>query len=204
MAPRWQIERDEDKDLMVESSHVQSREIGLALSKKIVGVALIVAVATLGAAVCWTIGSAALGKQHAQYAANVLRPMATLLNQDQQVVSELQEAPFIENGSDILESYLTKIRRDGVAKHANMKQLLDQLAENNVAIVTLIKVYAPLAKTANFTSEADKFRNYASAWNDRWNSVMEIFMAGGNYPVTGIPFPAGFPATIEAEIAAAH
>ena len=84
-----------------------------------------------------------------------------------------------------------------------MKQRLDQLAENNTAIVTLIKVYAPHAKTTAFTTEADKFRNYASAWHDRWNSVMELFMAGGNYAASGVPYPAGFPAAVDAEIAAA-
>jgi hypothetical protein len=84
-----------------------------------------------------------------------------------------------------------------------MKQKLDTLAENDTAIVTLIKAYAPHAKTAAFTSEADKFRNYASAWRDRWNSVMELFMAGGNYAVASVPFPAGFPAAVDAEIAAA-
>ena len=45
----------------------------------------------------------------------------------------------------------------------------------------MIKAYASHAKTSAFASESDKFRNYASAWRDRWNSVMEIFMAGGNY-----------------------
>ena len=83
-----------------------------------------------------------------------------------------------------------------------MKQRLDQLAENNTAIVTLIKAYSPHAKTPAFTAEADKFRNYASAWRDRWNSVMELFMAGGNYAASGVPFPKDFPAAVEAEIAA--
>jgi hypothetical protein len=40
-----------------------------------------------------------------------------------------------------------------------MKQKLDALAENNTAIVTLIKAYAPQAKTPAFTTEADKFRS---------------------------------------------
>jgi hypothetical protein len=40
-----------------------------------------------------------------------------------------------------------------------MKQRLDQLAENNTAIVTLIKAYGRHAKTTAFTAEADKFRN---------------------------------------------
>jgi hypothetical protein len=61
----------------------------------------------------------------------------------------------------------------------------------------------PQASTPGFVSEADKFRNYASAWRDRWNSVMELFMAGGNYAASGVPFPPGFPAAIEAETKAA-
>jgi hypothetical protein len=32
---------------------------------------------------------------------------------------------------------------------------------------------------------------------------MELFMAGGNYAVAGVPFPVGFPAAVDAEIAAA-
>jgi len=116
----------------------------------------------------------------------------------------LQADPSTEKDARILASYLAEIRRDGVAKHADMKQRLDQLAENNTAIVTLIKVYSPHAKTPVFTAEADKFRNYASAWRDRWNSVMELFMAGGNYAASEVPFPSGFPDAVQAEIAAAR
>jgi hypothetical protein len=50
---------------------------------------------------------------------------------------------------------------------------------------------------------ADKFRNYASAWRDRWNSVMELFMAGGNYAASEVTAPAGFSEAVKAEIAAA-
>jgi hypothetical protein len=145
----------------------------------------------------------ALGTLRAKFVARELQPIATLLQEDQAILKELQAEPFTEQDSGVLESYLAKIRRDGVPKHADMKQRLDQLAENNTAIVTLIKVYAPHAKTTAFTTEADKFRNYASAWHDRWNSVMELFMAGGNYAASGVPYPAGFPAAVDAEIAAA-
>ena len=127
-----------------------------------------------------------------------------MLKEDQALIQELQSEPFTEKDSGVLESYLAKTRRDGVAKHADMKQRLDQLAENNTAIVTLIKAYAPHAKTPALTTEADKFRNYASAWRDRWNSVMELFMAGGNYAVSEVPLPKGFPDAVQAEIAAAR
>jgi hypothetical protein len=141
---------------------------------------------------------------HTQIISGELQPIATLLKENQALMQELRSEPFKENDFGILESYLAKIRRDGVPKHSDMKQKLDTLAEDNTAIVTLIKAYAPNAKTAAFTTEADKFRNYASAWRDRWNSVMELFMAGGNYAASAVPFPAGFPAAVDAEIAAAE
>ncbi len=135
---------------------------------------------------------------------STLSPVSVLLKENQAITNELQAEPYAEKDTGILGSYLLKIRRDGVAKHADMKQRLDQLAENNVAIVTLIKAYSSYAKTPGFTIEADKFRNYASAWRDRWNSVMELFMAGGNYAASEVPFPKGFLDTVQAEIAAAR
>ena len=151
----------------------------------------------------WYQANDALDKTRSQLVAGELRPISTMLKENQTLIQELQSAPFTENDSGILESYLAKIRRDGVAKHADMKRRLDTLAENNTAIVTLIKAYEPHVKTAAFMTEADKYRNYSSAWRDRWNSVMEIFMAGGNYATSDVAFPRGFPDAVQAEIAAA-
>jgi len=155
------------------------------------------------AATAWYHASSALHDSRTQIVGSTLEPIAALLIENQALITQLQE-PFTEKDPGILESYLAKIRRDGVAKHADMKQRLDQLAENNTAIVTLIKAYSPHAKTPTFAGEADKFRNYASAWRDRWNSVMELFMAGGSYAAAGVPFPNGFPDAVQAEIAAAR
>jgi hypothetical protein len=146
----------------------------------------------------------ALQELNAGWVATVLRPTAALLRENQQILNELQTQPFDDSDNGILESYLVKIRRDGVPKNAEMKQRLDQLAENNTAIVALIKAYAPHARTPAFIAQGDKFRNYASAWRDRWNSVMELFMAGGNYAVSAVQFPKDFPAAVDAEIAAAQ
>lgn len=167
-------------------------------------VAVIAAVSALLAAWFAYHEHQALVQSRAQVISGVLQPIATLLKEDQALLTELKSDPFTEKDSGILESYLAKIRRDTVAKHPDMKQKLDQLAENNMTIVALIKAYAPQAKTAEFVAQGDKFRNYASAWRDRWNSVMEIFMAGGNYAVAGVPFPAGFPAAVDAEMKAAE
>jgi len=139
-----------------------------------------------------------------QLVAGELQPISTLLRENQTIIKELQAHPDTGSDLSILESYLTAIRKDGVANHANIKQRLDQLAENNTAIVTLIKAYSPRAKTPTFVLEADKFRNYASAWRDRWNSVMELFMAGGSYAASGVPLPAEFSAAVDVEIAAAR
>jgi hypothetical protein len=79
------------------------------------------------------------------------------LIENQGIIKELYAEPFTEKGFGILESYLVKIRRDGVAKNAPMKQRLDALAENNTAIVSLIKAYAPQTKTPAFTAEAASF-----------------------------------------------
>ena len=162
---------------------------------------LVLALTMTGA---WYHASEALRQSRAQLIGNTLEPLASLLNEHQALTEELQSEAFTEKDAGILASYLAKIRRDGVAKHADMKQRLDQLAENNTAIVTLIKAYSSQAKTPAFTIEADKFRNYASAWRDRWNSVMELFMAGGNYAASEVPFPKGFLDTVQAEIAAAR
>jgi hypothetical protein len=134
-----------------------------------------------------------------------LKPIDALLKEDQALVAELNTEAVLGTDSGILGSYLAKIRADGVAKHADMKQRLDRLAENNAAILALINVYSPHAKTASFKAEADEFRHYAIAWRDRWNSVMELFMAGGNYPVAEVPLPKEFEGAVEAEMeAAAH
>lgn len=133
-----------------------------------------------------------------------LEPVAALLSENQAIIKELQSGSFGEKDAGVLESYLMKIRRDGVPRHADMKQRLDQLAENNTAIVTLIKAYSPEARTPAFKTEADKFRNYAAAWRDRWNGVMELFMVGGNYLASEIPFPIAFPDAVHTEIGAAR
>jgi len=152
----------------------------------------------------WYHASSALHDSRAQFVTDTLERIAFLVKENQVLVKELRTDPFTETNAGILASYLAKIRRDGVAKHADMKQRLDQLAESNTAIVTLSEAYAPQARTPAFSAEADKFRNYAIAWRDRWNSVMELFMAGGNYPAAGVPFPDAFPDAVQAEIVAAR
>jgi hypothetical protein len=164
----------------------------------------VVSVAAVVAVAAWHQTSGALNESRTRAVAGLLEPAAGLLKENQTLIKELQAEPFREGDAGILASYLAKIRRDGVAKNAQMKQRLDQLADNNTAIVALVSGHSPHAKTPAFTAEADKFRKYAAAWRDRWNSVMELFMAGGTYAAAEVPFPQGFPDTLQAEIAASR
>ena len=102
-------------------------------------------------------------------------------------------------GSVLLETYLARIRRDSVPKHAALRQRIDTLVNNNTAIVTLLARYAPRARTGAFKAGAEKFRDYASSFRDRWQSVLEIFMAGGNLPAAGPAFPSDFADALAAE-----
>jgi hypothetical protein len=129
-----------------------------------------------------------------------LRPIVALIKEDADLLQALRTDAALPRDSGILAAYLAKIRADGIAKHADTKQRLDRLAENNSAILALVNVYAPYARTGEFGAESQKFVRYAIAWRDRWNSVMELFMAGGNYPVTGTQFPKELAAAVDVEM----
>lgn len=160
----------------------------------------ILAFASLIAAVAASSGWYQAHANLRELRANELNPIAAMLKEDQELLRTLQTDPYPDKHSAILTAYLAKIRADGVSEHAEMKQRLDRLAENNSAIVALLNVYSPHAKTAAFSAEGARFGRYAIAWRDRWNSVMELFMAGGNYPAAEVPFPREFVGTLEAEI----
>ncbi len=160
--------------------------------------------AALVAAVAWYRAHEALQSSRSQLIYSDLKPIAALLADDQNLLSELHSPPFAEQDAGILESYLVKLRRDGIAKTSEMKQRLDTLAENNTAIATLITAYLPNARNQGFITEANKFKTYAAAWRDRWNSSTELYMAGGNYPNASPTFPQDFTAAVQAEMVAAQ
>jgi hypothetical protein len=160
--------------------------------------------ATLVSAAGWFHCARALGDSRAQSVSMTLKPIAALLQDNQSIRAALRAPPFAEPDKGILQSYLVQLRRDGVAKTAPAKQRLDLLAENDAALMILITAYAPYARTAAFASGADRFRRYAAVWRDRWNSVMELYMAGGDYPATEVTFPNDFLTAVQAEMAASQ
>jgi hypothetical protein len=101
-----------------------------------------------------------------------------------------------DSDAGVLESYLSEIRKNGVSRHAKMAQQIDTVVNNNAAVVALSAAYSTHAKTEGFRLSTGKFRDYADNFRDRWQSVFEIFMAGGNLPSAGAPYPADFAATV--------
>jgi hypothetical protein len=131
----------------------------------------------------------ALAATRARVVQGLLEPAAALLEQNQALLKELQAGQAAEPGHEVLVAYLAKIRRDGVPAHGASRKRLDQIADNQVAIVTLLTAYAPHARTPALQAAADQYSAHANSWRTRWGSVMEVFMAGGTFATAELPFP---------------
>lgn len=135
-----------------------------------------------------------------QHARATIEAIAALSAQREDALRRLSVQPFAEPGVGVVDSYLAKIRRDGVGKHSDFKRRLDEIGANTIAIGALIDVYEPNSKTARFRAEAKKFRAYALVWTDRWNGVFETFMLGGRLPANDPLYPDGFSEALQSEI----
>lgn len=129
-----------------------------------------------------------------------LQPIASLLGQNRKTMQELKSSGYAESESTLLDSYLARIRRDGAPPNSGMKQRIDSLVNNNTVIAAFLAKYAPHARGSAFKAAAEQYRNYAISFRDRWQSVFEIFMAGGNLPAAGPEYPAQFAATLDQEL----
>jgi hypothetical protein len=162
----------------------------------------IVTIATTVAVICivgWIHAHQQLREAEGTYLSDTLDPVSELLKENSGLTHELESAAYSEPGSQFVAAYLIKIRRDGVGKHSDMKQKIDRLVNNNTAILALLAKYSTHARTAPFRAEVERFRDYAISLRDRWQSVPEIFMAGGGLPVAGPQVPADFLQAIVAE-----
>lgn len=131
-----------------------------------------------------------------------LRPIKVLLDSNKAIYEELQTEPYKESGWGTQDSYLIKIRKDGVKKNAVLRAKIDTLDKNNQAMITLLQGYVGSEKTEAFRVEARAFIDHANRYRDRWSGLIEIFESDGNFPTAEPVFPKGFPSALEAEIAA--
>jgi len=167
----------------------------------------------------WSIGAAALlavviaifgvwyhGRQEMRKheVEDILQPIASRLEDNRNIVESLKREVLADSESAILDTYLQRIRKDGVSKNSAMRQRIDRLVDNNTAIVTLFSTYTTRARTLEFRVAAEKYRDYSSSFRDRWQSVFEVFMAGGNLPPIGVAFPVELAGAVSAEIASAR
>ncbi|MGH8203407.1 MAG: hypothetical protein ACREST_02295 [Steroidobacteraceae bacterium] len=132
-----------------------------------------------------------------------LQPVATLLGENRQVLADLESNAQMESESAMLDTYLARIRRDGVPLHSAMKRRIDRLVDNNTVILVLLSKCAPRARSPRFAASTEQFRDYAISLRDRWQSVFEIFMTGGYLPAAGPELPEGVVEAVSEEIAAA-
>ena len=163
-----------------------------------VQIAIAVAIAAISALVTWSVTRHDLRRQQIE---DTLQPVAALLADNQKIIESLKKDGYVDSEAAILSTYLNRIRKDGVPKNSDMKQRIDALVNNDTMIVALLSRYAPHARSAAFRVAATEFTSYGSSFRDRWQSVFEIFMAGGNLPAAGPPFPDDFNTALASELA---
>lgn len=138
-----------------------------------------------------------------QLVSDVLQPISSLLSENRAIYDELTTAPYVEPGWGILDSYLIKIRRDpktGVKKNVYMKSRIDRLVKNNAEVLALLKRYLGKEKTANFRALAQAFRDHATRYESRWQSLIEIYQSDGYFPTAEPVFPTEFSQAVKNEI----
>ena len=133
---------------------------------------------------------------------DTVQPIAALVDENRKIIDGLVKDGDADSESTILETYLAKIRKDGVPKYSAMKQRIDTLVNNDTVIVALLSKYSTHVRTPAFKASVEQYRHYAISFRDRWQSVFEIFMAGGNLPVAGPEFPSQFAAALDQELRA--
>jgi hypothetical protein len=131
---------------------------------------------------------------------DTLQPISSLLEENRKIIENLKSGGYTESESALLQTYLTRIRSNGVPQNSAMKQRIDTLVDNNGIIIALLSKYQSHARTAAFKAAADQYRSYATSMRDRWQSVFEIFMAGGNLPAANPEQPPEFAAALEDEL----
>jgi hypothetical protein len=115
------------------------------------------------------------------------------------LLAELARQPGWNAEQDPLQTYLALIRRDGAAAHVPMRRSLSQLATNQVSLLALAEAFEPQARGKGYASALQALRGYVLGWNQRWNELFEVFMAGGNLASEQSPFPKVFADALRAE-----
>lgn len=158
-----------------------------------IGLITIVLAGTLG----WFVVRHNLSEYDRQ---ETLQPALALLADNQRIMAQLQSSAGSGASAGLLAEFLRAIRSDGLPKHSATRQQIDELVNNNTALVTLLSKYVPRARHGEFRVAAGQYADYAASLRDRWQSVFELFMAGGNLPAQQPVPPPGIEAAIRQEL----
>ena len=158
---------------------------------------LVVIAAVAFAAMSLSVLALLYARQTTMQGGELRQRISQLVAEHQRLEGELTREPFVDAGASPLEAYLARIRRDGAARHVDMRRRLAALAENNAALLALADAYEPFAGNNDYAGQLHALRSYVITWNERWNTLFEIFMAGGNLAAGEQPFPKQFSDSIE-------
>jgi len=101
--------------------------------------------------------------------------------------------------SAFLETFLAGIRHDGFAFHTAEKQRLNSIAENLQQISGLLQVYKPQRSADEFEKARGDFEKFSAAWTDREQSILGLYLLGGELPREPLSFPISFRAMLASE-----
>jgi hypothetical protein len=99
----------------------------------------------------------------------------------------------------VLADYLARIRASSVPAQAGRRQQIDALERNLNAMLATARAYEPLSVGTGFKPAVVQLADHVAQWSDRWDNVMEVFMAGGALPAADPAFPAPWTQALAAE-----
>lgn len=133
---------------------------------------------------------------------DILVPVKNALRENRSLYERLSSPLYNEPDWGVQESYYLRVRRDGPDKHQIMEHMIDGLVENNAKVLRLLDTYMGRARTREFTDKEAAFREHARLYESRWKGMKAAAINKEEPPMAEPVFPAGFPASLDAEIAA--
>ncbi len=136
---------------------------------------------------------------HSRLLHDFLVPIEQNLKLTKSVYRQLEK--YNEPGWGILESYMIKERSGTNRSSALTFPLITNIVELDAEINSLLKRYAPYQLTPEFKLQSAEFLEHANTYIIRVKALPDIIKTAGTLP-SWKPFPKGFPAAVETEIAA--
>ena len=86
-------------------------------------------------------------------------------------------------------------------RHSALKRQIDSLIDSNAVLTSLTNRHLVGDASPALRLTATQFSDYANTMRDRWQTVFEVFMAGGNLPAANPAPPPAFEEAVRAELA---